>query len=121
MYAKLTNAVDLYRGNPIYINPDHVSAVYEVAKSPGGSLVTIIYGGFQGLAWEVEESLSDAVAILNSATAGSTVKSAVTPKVVAQPAVVELTAAVTESVAVVAKPKKAAATKKKVTATVDSK
>lgn len=112
MYAKLTNAVDLYKGHPIYINPDHVSAIYEVAKNPGGSLITIIYGGFQGLAWEVEESLNEAVAILNASTTGQKPK-VQTVNAVATP--------VLTPAAVVEKPKKAAAPKKKVAKAVDSK
>lgn len=117
MYAKLTNAVDLYRGNPIYINPDHVSAVYEVAKTPGGSLVTIIYGGFQGLAWEVEESLSDAVKTLKVAKDKTSADVPVVTAVASESVVI--TDAVVSSVETTV-PKKTAVSKKKVTKTVDS-
>lgn len=112
MYAKLTNAVDLYKGQPIYINPKHVSAVYEVAKTPGGSLVTIIYGGFQGLAWEVEEGLTEAIAVLTAVGTSPTVLPAIKDTLVVKELVV------TDSTS--KSPKKAPAAKKKVIKSVDS-
>jgi hypothetical protein len=56
---KLTNNADHSKGLPIYINPEMVTAVYERPLEPGGSLVTILYGGPQGLEWYVEEGLSE--------------------------------------------------------------
>jgi hypothetical protein len=53
---KFTNNADAHRGNPIYIHPDWIVAVFEAPSQPGGSLKTIIYGGPQGTSWEVEES-----------------------------------------------------------------
>jgi hypothetical protein len=53
---KLTNDAEQHKGNPIYINPDWITAVFESSNEPGGSLKTIIYGGPQGTSWEVEES-----------------------------------------------------------------
>lgn len=66
MFVKFTNAADQHKGNPIYINPTYVAAVYEFAKSPGGSLTTMIYGGPTGVVWEVEESLTEVLTKLNS-------------------------------------------------------
>lgn len=57
---KFTNAVERYRGNPIFINKEHIIAVYEHARDPGGSLVTIVYGG-NGICWEVEEGLDEVI------------------------------------------------------------
>lgn len=42
----------------IWINPDHIAAVYEEASQLGGSLATKIYG-VTGIVWTVEESLSE--------------------------------------------------------------
>lgn len=64
---KFTNAVDKFKGNPIFINKDHITAVYENAKEPGGSLVTIVYGGYAGICWEVEEGLYEAIKKINEA------------------------------------------------------
>ena len=59
--VQLTNNADHSKGMPIYINPDMIMAVYERAMIPGGSLVTVVYGGPQGLEWYVEEGLSEAL------------------------------------------------------------
>lgn len=56
-----TNAAANHKGNLIYINPETVSAVYEVAREAGGSLITIIYGGPTGVTWEVEESFKSVI------------------------------------------------------------
>jgi hypothetical protein len=61
---KLTNAVEAHKGNLIYINPYHISAVYEFAKTNGGSLTTVIYGGYTGINWEVEESLNEVLKLI---------------------------------------------------------
>ena len=62
---KLTNALEAHKGNLIYINPYHISAVYEFAKEKNGSLTTMVYGGYTGVNWEVEESLSEVLKLLN--------------------------------------------------------
>lgn len=56
---KLTNATEIHKGNPIYINPEWIVAVFETNAEPGGSLRTVVYGGPQGTSWEVEESPAD--------------------------------------------------------------
>lgn len=61
---KLTNATEQHKGNPIYINPEWIVAVFENATTDGGSLKTIVYGGPQGTSWEVDESPSEIAAII---------------------------------------------------------
>lgn len=68
---KFTNAVggregDPREGDPLYINKEWIVSVYEFSKVPGGSLVTGIYGGPQGSLWEVSESISEVIKIINS-------------------------------------------------------
>jgi hypothetical protein len=53
---KLTNIVGDHAGNPIYINSHWIVTIFEVPREPGGSLVTIIYGGPKGETWNVAES-----------------------------------------------------------------
>ena len=66
MLLKFTNIAEQHKGNILYINPDNIVAVYELAKTPGGSLTTIIYGGVgAGTSWEVEESLSEVIKKVN--------------------------------------------------------
>jgi len=54
--VRFTNNADEHKGNLIYINIDHISAIYEAPSTPGGSLKTFIYGGYTGVQWEIEES-----------------------------------------------------------------
>jgi hypothetical protein len=63
------NNTGKFTGFPIYINADHVTAVFEVPSEQGGSLETHIYGGNagNGVEWIVEESLLEAVKKLNAA------------------------------------------------------
>ena len=65
MLVKFTNVAEQHKGNPLYINTVYIAAVYEVAKTPGGSLSTMIYGGSQGITWEVEESLNEVMKKVN--------------------------------------------------------
>ena len=68
MLVKFTNAAEGLEGNPIYINTEWIVSVYETNKGEeGGSLVTIVFGGPGGIAWEVEESLEEAQKKINSA------------------------------------------------------
>ena len=53
---KLTNTASDHRGNPIYINSKWIVSVFPLESDQGGSLRTIVFGGPQGNAWEVEES-----------------------------------------------------------------
>jgi len=55
-FVKFTNDADAHKGSQIWINIDHISAIYEAPSTPGGSLKTFIYGGYTGVQWEIEES-----------------------------------------------------------------
>ena len=66
MLIKFTNASETHKGNSIYINSNQIAALFEIAKTEGGSLTTIVYGGQTGVSWEVEESLGEAVKMVNS-------------------------------------------------------
>ena len=54
-FIKLTNDADNHKGNTLYINAEHITAVYEAPGNSGG-IKTFIFGGFTGVQWEVEES-----------------------------------------------------------------
>ena len=56
MFIKLTNTANGHQGNSIYINIDHITAIYEFVRD-GGSLVTCIHSNMgTPITWEVEES-----------------------------------------------------------------
>ncbi len=57
---KLMNLSNGHQGNPIYLNPDHIIAVYPFAPD-GGSIQTIVYGGPQGSTWIVEEGVETVI------------------------------------------------------------
>ena len=57
---KLMNLSNGHQGNPLYLNPDHIIAVYPFAPD-GGSIQTIVYGGPQGTAWIVEEGVETVI------------------------------------------------------------
>jgi len=61
---KLTNDADAHKGNPLYINPDHITAIYD-APSNNGGLKTFIFGGFTGVQWEVEETPRKIIDLMN--------------------------------------------------------
>jgi hypothetical protein len=54
-FIKLTNDAQHHKGNPIYINVDHITVIYD-AVIEGGGFKTFVYGGSQGVTWETEES-----------------------------------------------------------------
>ena len=64
-FVKFTNAVDAHKGNPIYINPDHITAIYDAPTTEGGSLKTFVFGGYTGVQWEVEESPKQIIEKIN--------------------------------------------------------
>jgi uncharacterized protein YlzI (FlbEa/FlbD family) len=63
---KLSNT-GKFTGFSIYINVDHITAVFEVPSEQGGSLETHIYGGNSGngVEWIVEESLNEVIKKIN--------------------------------------------------------
>ena len=64
--VKFTNCVEGRQSDPIYINIDHITAVYE-DRNEGGGGSTKIFGGYTGLLWTVEEGLSEVVKTINHA------------------------------------------------------
>lgn len=50
-----------HRGQNIWINADHITAVFSTPSEDGGSLQTQVYGGYsaQGINWTVEESVEE--------------------------------------------------------------
>lgn len=65
MLVKFTNRAPGREDDPLYINPDHVTAAY-VDKTEQGELVTVIYGGVSDTTWIVQESLTEVEAKLNA-------------------------------------------------------
>ena len=63
MLVKFTNCVEGRQDDPIWINPNHITAVYE-DKTEGGSLSTKIYGGNPSIVWTVQESLGEVIKVL---------------------------------------------------------
>jgi len=64
VFIKLTNTVEQYKGDPIWINAENIVAVYEWSKIPGGSLITFIYGS-TGVTWEVEETAGQVLKLID--------------------------------------------------------
>jgi hypothetical protein len=62
--VRFTNNADEHKGNPIYINIDHISAIYEAPSTPGGSLKTFVFGGYTGVQWEITESPKQALELI---------------------------------------------------------
>jgi hypothetical protein len=70
MLIKLSNASDIHRDNPIYINPDHISCIFQQAKQEGGSLTTFVHSRVgEPITWEVEESPSEIMKIIEAKNA----------------------------------------------------
>ena len=62
---KFTNSNERYKGNPVYINSECIISVFEEPTN-GGSLATVIFGGFGSpQRWNVEEGLSEVIKIIN--------------------------------------------------------
>ena len=60
---KFTNSGNL-KGMPLYINADHITALFETFSVEGGTLQIRVYGGPTGIEWVVEEGLSEALALI---------------------------------------------------------
>ena len=70
LFIKLTNSAIEYVGENIYVNVDHITAVYEHAKVEGGGLTTFVHGRFgQPITWEVEESATQIMKFIEEANA----------------------------------------------------
>jgi uncharacterized protein YlzI (FlbEa/FlbD family) len=58
-FIELTNiGNEELKGDPILLNPNHITSVYEV-PTDGGSRRTLIYCSYKDIAWSVEESYSE--------------------------------------------------------------
>ena len=69
---RLTNSSSLFAGEPIYINPDHITCVYYQAIVDGGSLKTLVHsriGAGDPITWEVEESAENVIKLIEEANA----------------------------------------------------
>ena len=82
MLIKFTNGADQFKGNDLYINSDHIVAVYEFTKVEENTnvVLTIIYGGPQGSEWHVTESLAEVNKRVKAASAGQPIKEVKTKK-----------------------------------------
>ena len=70
MFIKLRNNAVNHRDEDIWINTDHISAVYEHAKVDGGGLTTFVYSVIGNtITWEVEESVSQVIKLIEEANA----------------------------------------------------
>jgi hypothetical protein len=68
MFIKVTNTANGHQGDLIYINIDHITAIYEFGRD-GGSLVTCIHSRIGApISWEVEESATQVMKIIKEAT-----------------------------------------------------
>ena len=71
-FIKFTNDADAHKGNPIYINRDHIAAVYDFT-TPNG-IKTCIYGGQTGVVWEVSETMTEVLNRVNGDVKGMLVE-----------------------------------------------
>jgi len=65
-FIKLTNNFQGLKGNPLYINVDHVTAVFSEVGEDGMER-TFIYGGPSGQTWDIEESVGEVIARISIA------------------------------------------------------
>lgn len=64
-FIKLRNNADGFKGEDIWINADHITAIYEHAKVLGGGLTTFVHGQMgPPITWEVEESAREIIKII---------------------------------------------------------
>ena len=64
MFIKLTNAIFERKGDPLYVNVNHIKVVYE-DHEPGGSLITQVHA--ENITWTVEESLGEVMKLIGEA------------------------------------------------------
>jgi len=70
MLIKLSNASESHKDNPIYINPDHISCIFQQAKQEGGSLTTFVHSRVgEPITWETEESPSEIMKLIEAQNA----------------------------------------------------
>jgi murein L,D-transpeptidase YcbB/YkuD len=64
MFIKLTNMVPERKGDPLYLNVNHIKVVDE-DHVPGGSLLTQVHA--ENVTWSVEESLGEVMKLIGEA------------------------------------------------------
>jgi hypothetical protein len=64
MFIKLTNMVPERKGDPLYLNVNHIKVVYE-DHVEGGSLLTQVHA--ENVTWSVEESLGEVMKLIGEA------------------------------------------------------
>jgi hypothetical protein len=65
MFIKLKNAADGHKDEDIWINVDHITAIYEHAKVEGGGFTTFVHGRVGApITWEVEESAREVMKMI---------------------------------------------------------
>lgn len=70
MFIKLTNNADNLKGEPIYINAEHITCTFETVKEAGGGIFTFVHSNMgQPLTWEVEESPAQIIKIIEAQNA----------------------------------------------------
>jgi len=70
MLIKLSNAADSHRDNPIFITVEHITCIFQDAKTPGGSLTTFVHSRMgEPITWEVEESPTEIMKIIEAKNA----------------------------------------------------
>ena len=70
LFIKLTNTAGDHAGESICINVDHITAIYEHAKVKDGGITTFVHGRVGApITWEVEESTSQVMKLIEEANA----------------------------------------------------
>ena len=70
LFIKLKNTSGEHADEFIWINVDHITAVYEHAKVRDGGLTTFIHGRIGvPITWEVEESASQVMKLIEESNA----------------------------------------------------
>lgn len=65
MFIKVTNNNEMHRGEPLYINVNQISAIYQVNDVADGTCAAI-FGGPTGLEWKCQESLEEVIAMIDN-------------------------------------------------------
>jgi len=58
-FIRLTNNWDKHKGNPVYININHISSFFNDIREDTGMERTVVYSIKSDTMWEVEESASE--------------------------------------------------------------
>ena len=70
MFIKLKNTAGEFADEFIWINVEHITAVYEHAKVKDGGLTTFVHGRVGApITWEVEESAAQVMKLIEEANA----------------------------------------------------